>query len=336
MSQIPERPINPGIDPNVTTCANCHLAMPSGLRFCRNCGFRLGEGVAEYTPTVRFQNGHQGVAAGIRQTGSQHPLATSYGLSGAPITQSGGLPARRRRKVSGMTWIFLSLLVFFICAGVFTAVFTPARRGFGGAGFVTATAPQSFFGVSGFEDADGGVTFDNVEPAGSPADKAGLVGGDVITTYDGQKVDDEDRMAELLRATPIGHTVDVVYIRDGETKTTKLTTISKQDADKLTTAFRRRPEGRGQFGYDSGDSKRVEVPGTKIFGVQLEEISQSRPADLAGVKQGDIVIEFDGVPIRTPEELESRVRRTIPYSTVEVVLIRGTEQMKIPVKMGKQ
>jgi S1-C subfamily serine protease len=69
--------------------------------------------------------------------------------------------------------------------------------------------------------------------------------------------------------------------------------------------------------------------------VRLDSVESSRPADLAGIKEGDIVIEFDGVPIRTPEELHSRVRRALPYSTVKVVLMREGEKMEIPVKMGK-
>jgi len=334
MSQSPEMPFDSGTQADVTACANCHSPMPRGLRFCRNCGFRLGEGTAEYTETVRFQNGHHAVAAGIRPTGEQQPLVTSYGLSGATIPQPAGPLTRRRRKMSGVTWIFLGLLLFFLTAGVFTALRSPARRDFGGVGTVSVPAPRSFFGVSGFTDTEGGVTFESVEPPGSPADKAGLVGGDVITSFDGQTVDDEDRMTELLRETPTGKSVEVVYIRDGQSKTTKLTTISRQDGDKLGSAFRNRPEGQGFFGYDNG--RRVEIPGTNIFGVQLGEIRQSRPADLAGVKVGDIVIEFDGVPIRTADELESRIQRALPYSTVTVVVMRGTEKLEIPVKMGKQ
>ena len=253
-------------------------------------------------------------------------------------TQVGGQVKRRCHKTSGMTWIFLALLGFFLAAGIFTALFSPVRRGFNGAGFTAAPPParRSYVGVDGFDSTDGGVTFAKVAPPDSPADKAGLVGGDIITTFDGQKVDDEDVMAKLLKSTPVGKTVDVVYIRDGETKTTKLTTVSREDFDKLVKTFDKRVEGKGQFGYDTGDAKRVPIPGTKIFGVQLGDILQSRPADLAGVKKGDIVIEFDKVPIRTPEELELRIRRALPYSTVTVVVMRGTEEIKIPVKMGRQ
>jgi len=63
---------------------------------------------------------------------------------------------------------------------------------------------------------------------------------------------------------------------------------------------------------------------------------RSRPADLAGVKQGDVVIQFGDTPIRTPRELHMRVLRAIPYSTVNVVVIRDGQRLEIPVKMGKQ
>ena len=77
------------------------------------------------------------------------------------------------------------------------------------------------------------------------------------------------------------------------------------------------------------------MPGTNIYGIKLNTILNSRPADLAGIKNGDIVIEFDGVPIRTTDEFLMRVRRAVPYSTVKVVVMRGEEKMEIPVKMGK-
>ena len=41
-------------------------------------------------------------------------------------------------------------------------------------------------------------------------------------------------------------------------------------------------------------------------------------------------------PIRTTDELLSRVRRALPYSTVQIEVIRNGERLEIPVKMGKQ
>jgi serine protease Do len=238
--------------------------------------------------------------------------------------------------MSGMTWMFLGLLIFFIAAAVFTAIVTPIRRGGGVAVITRPSVPRAYVGVDAFDTVEGGVSFSNVEPPGSPADAAGLVGGDIITTFDGQTITSDDQIMEMLGQMPIGRTVDVVYLRDGETKNTKLTTISREEYSRLEKAFNTRPEGKGRFGFDDDSTERVPIPGTRKFGIRLDDISQSLPADLAGIKAGDIVIEFDGVPIRTPEELAARVNRAIPYSTIDVLLLRGTEQLTIPVKMGKR
>lgn len=231
--------------------------------------------------------------------------------------------------------MFLGLLIFFIAAAGFTAIVGPIRQNIR-AEIAKAEAPRSYAGVRSFDTTEGGVTFERVEPPGSPADKAGLVGGDVITTFDGHIVTSDDEIMELLGQTPVGKTVDVVYVRDGETKTTKLTTVSKEEFDRLARLFSNRPEGKGRFGFDDGNTERVQLPGTQMFGVRLDQVDPSLPADMAGIKVGDIVLEFDGVPIRTPGELSSRVNRALPYSTIKVVVMRGTEKIEIPVKMGRQ
>jgi S1-C subfamily serine protease len=305
--------------------------MPSELRFCRNCGFRLGEGVAEYTETVRFDSAHPTVVA-----------------AGVPA------PSKRKRRLSGMAWVFVALLLFFVGAAAFTALVSPIRHNVRNVGFITPVKVKSYVGVNGFDTADNGagVTFDSIDTPDGPADKAGLIGGDIITSFDGHPVHDEDEMSDLMVNTPIGKTVDVEYLRDGQKRTTKLTTISDGDSQRLKELFNRRPEGRGQFGYDDGDAERVKVPGADIYGVKLGNVLQSRPADLAGIKEGDIVVQFGDTPIRTEEEFRMRVRRALPYSTVTVTVMRGggvkdegeapakenakLEKIEIPVKMGKQ
>ncbi len=305
--------------------------MPRELRFCRNCGFRLGEGPAEYTETVRFPNGAPAILSGNSAGASQYPFGTHYA---GPLSPAGSRKiGKRRKRMSGMSWMFIGLLIFFIAAAGFTAIVRPIRQNVRVQ--FAESAPRAYAGVNSFDTTDGGVTFDNVEPPGSPADKAGLVGGDIITTVDEQAIHSDDEMTELLARTPIGKTLDLVYLRDGEAKNAKLTTISREELNRLNSAFRNRPEGRAQFGYDGGGD-RVPIPGTKMFGVLLDDINRNQPADIAGVKTGDIVIEFDGIPIRTPEELLSRVRRALPYSTVKLVVMRGEERVEIPVKLGKQ
>lgn len=326
--------MNPEMDPSVSTCGNCRSPMPAGLRFCRNCGFRLGEGSAEYTETVRFQNAPPGTIPG-----NSPPNSGPYRFAGGPmVVARGGAVGRRKSRMSGTSWMFIGLLIFFITAGVFTAIVKQVRPRIGR----VPTAPsfvvsKSYIGVDEFETADGdlGVTFANVEPADGPADKAGLVGGDIITSIDGQAVRTDDEASAIMRRTPIGKTVEVVYLRDGETRKTQMTTISEDELKRLNEIYESRSEGQGLFGYSTGDAERVAIPNTKMFGVKLGELTPNRPADMAGIKAGDIVLEFGGVPIRTRSEFRSRVERAKPYETVDVKVMRDGAELKIPVKMGK-
>ena len=234
-----------------------------------------------------------------------------------------------------MTWVFVGLLVFFVGAAAFTAIINPIRHNAGGV-VIRTPVVKSYVGVDGWDTAENGVTFGSVDAPGGPADKAGLVGGDIVTKFDGIDVRDEDQMSELMERTPIGKTVDIEYVRDGEKKKTQLTTVSQDEFKRLTREFEKRPEGRAQFGYEDGDAERVQVPSKNIYGVKLNSLLQSRPADLAGIKEGDVVIAFDNIPIRTTDEFLMRVRRALPYSTVKVKVVRGEEELEIPVKMGKQ
>lgn len=259
-----------------------------------------------------------------------------------------------------MSWIFVGLLVFFVVAAAFTALIAPLRN----STIVNRTPVNRAVVGARFDQSDEGVLLESTSLPNGPADKAGLIGGDLILSLNGQKVENEDHLQDLLTKTQPGQTVDVEYSRDGEKKVAKLTPISQDDERKLNREFERRPEGRAQFGYEDGDAERVPVPGMNIHGVKLGTILRSRPADLAGVKEGDIVIEFDGVPIRTSDELLMRVRRAQPYSTVKLVVMRvpvdpnsppppsdeeeapkepkqpgevkALQKLEIPVKLGKQ
>jgi len=317
---------------NQTICSNCHSPMPSELRFCRNCGFRLTSELGGYTATD----------------------------ASGPFVPSA--PAKRKRRISGMSWIFIGLLAFFVVAAGFTALVAPLRN----STIVNRTPVNRAVVGANFDQTDDGVLLESVSLPNGPADKAGLIGGDMILSFNGQKIEKDDQLTDLLTKTQPGQTVDVEYSRDGEKKVAKLTTISQDDERKLTREFERRPEGRAQFGYEDGDAERVSVPGMNIHGVKLGTILRSRPADMAGIKEGDIVVEFDGLPIRTSEEFLMRVKRAQPYSTVKLVVMRGPappeddgdgdeppkhdepvtppkpgetkplQKLEIPVKLGKQ
>ncbi len=300
--------------------------MPSNMRFCRACGHRLGEGPAEYTETVRLGTD---TAHGARATSPAY-----LPPQGGPIANqaSWNYPQKKRRKLSGMAWIFIIIAALFVVGGVMSAL---RKGGIRNVPHVAVNLNRSYFGVNGFDEVAGGVTFDNVEPPGGPADKAGLVGGDIIQTFDGHRITDEDEIMDLLRQTPIGKSVEITYLRDGELKKTQLTTISESEFNDLQRAYRSRPEGRGYFGFESNRTTKIADAATKTYGVRLDYVERNGPSDLFGLKVGDIITAWDDVPIRTGDELLSRVRRAVPKSSVVITIVRDGQTMKIPVTMGR-
>src|SRR5690242_18815322 len=80
------------------SCSQCGAPMPREMRFCRACGHRLGEDVAEYSETVKFGSDTTPVQ---RVTGAYIPPR-----AGPMVAQTGtGLPYKRRRRLGGMAWI---------------------------------------------------------------------------------------------------------------------------------------------------------------------------------------------------------------------------------------
>jgi len=311
-------------DSGMIGCPQCGASMPREMRFCRACGHRLGEGPAEYTETTRFPN-----------VTAQAPRVTTPAYlppQGGPIANQANwnYSQKKRRRLSGMTWILIVIAFLFVMGGAFSAL---RKRGIRNVPRVTVNLNRSYFGVNGFDEVAGGVTFDNVEPPGSPADKAGLVGGDIIQTFDGHRITDEDEIMDLLRQTPIGKTVEITYLRDGELKKTQLTTMSEAEFNDLQRVYRSQP--KGYFGFESNRTTKIADPQTKTYGVRLDYVERNGPSELFGLQKGDIITAWDDVPIRTSDELLSRVRRAVPKSSVIITIMREGQQMKIPVTMGR-
>jgi S1-C subfamily serine protease len=64
--------------------------------------------------------------------------------------------------------------------------------------------------------------------SGAPADKAGLLKGDVIVGYNGNAVANSDQLIDLVQGTSIGSQVEIQFIRNGETKAAVVTIEAKK------------------------------------------------------------------------------------------------------------
>ncbi|HTK55330.1 MAG TPA: M20/M25/M40 family metallo-hydrolase [Gemmatimonadales bacterium] len=76
--------------------------------------------------------------------------------------------------------------------------------------------------IPDMSESPGGVRITGVR-AGSPAEAAGLKGGDIIVRMGEIDVPDLQAMTDVLRSHKAGDTVDLVYVRDGQRVTTKVT-----------------------------------------------------------------------------------------------------------------
>lgn len=317
-------------------CPSCRSLLTAGLRFCRHCGYRLGEGVEEYAETRRFDGTMPtgfapGPSAQQAQTpgqwGAMAPMPLVQPLE--PVKPASFGRACRRLGSSWVMWMVLVLAV--LTAG---GVITNGIWGGRGSRADRVATPKSYLEVDGFETADGGGAFiDGLKTSNTSLERAGLRGGDIITSWDGKPIANERAITRALAATPVGKTVKVGYRRDGVTGETELTTISDRD---FRDTLAERPEGRGFLGVEGGGMERVHVPSTNTHGVELTDVQKNRPGYIAGLREGDVVLEFNGKPVSTPGDLRLRIYEALPDSVVEVLLVRGGQQVKIPVKMGSR
>lgn len=70
-------------------------------------------------------------------------------------------------------------------------------------------------------------------------------------------------------------------------------------------------------------------------GAFINEIVDDSPADSAGLKKGDVVVDFNGKKIETAEDLTDAVRETKPGTKAVVKINRSGENKTISVNIGK-
>jgi len=140
----------------------------------------------------------------------------------------------------------------------------------------------------------------------SPAAKAGIKTGDVITAFDHKTVEEHNGLPALVAAAKIGATVPVEVLRDGAHKTVEVTVakLASDETPEASTPNKGKwglmlreltPEERAQRGLDEGQ-------GVLVAGVQ-----PGSPADEAGVHRGDIILQVNRNAVGTVEALRAAV-----------------------------
>ena len=148
----------------------------------------------------------------------------------------------------------------------------------------------------------------------SPAAKAGLEAGDVIVELNGVPVDSNTHLVHLVADIHPGDVVDVKYYRNGKLGSTKVT-VAKRTVEEALAAPPRDLQGeRGRLGISGQNltpQLASELSATSKTGVVLVEVDPDGPAEDAGLRTGDILIEANRQPIRTVDDLQ-RILADVP------------------------
>lgn len=96
---------------------------------------------------------------------------------------------------------------------------------------------------------------------------------------------------------------------------------------------------RGYLGISISNisSDMAEAMGLKSTkGALVQEVVEGTPADKAGIKQEDVIVEFDGKEIPSANKLTEFVGTTSPGKSVNVKVIRDGRPLTLRVKVGKR
>jgi serine protease Do len=73
-----------------------------------------------------------------------------------------------------------------------------------------------------------------------------------------------------------------------------------------------------------------------VKGVLIPSVNKDSAADKAGIKQGDIIVKFDGKDVKEANELRRRVAMLKPGTKVDVVVLRDGKEQTIKVELGEK
>lgn len=215
--------------------------------------------------------------------------------------------------------------------------------------------------------AERGVVLTEIVPD-SPATKAGLKAGDVVTELNGQHIEGAAQFRRFIRETPSGRAIQLTIWRDGRAQTISATLGQAEQGRRVwsgampqdDTFFKapmmpRIEMPRFELGGDGFLVRRGLVLGITADnlsgqlgayfgapdgeGVLVREVRSGSPAEKGGVKAGDVITKVDGDRVRTVEELRDKLFGKISdkseKKTVSVALLRDRKEMTVNVEVER-
>jgi len=167
---------------------------------------------------------------------------------------------------------------------------------------ITPELAKSF----GLKSAKGALVSEVVK--GSPADKAGLLRGDIILRFDGKEIENSHKLSQLAAATPPNTRVKIDLLRNGEEKTVSFEVGTMPEGEQKSVA----PEEKSDWGMNVQEltpqlAQQLGLePGTT--GVVISGVNDGSPADAAGLRPGDLITEVNRKAITNMNDYQQALR----------------------------
>ena len=199
----------------------------------------------------------------------------------------------------------------------------------------------------GGEGAASGTVVQGVTP-GSPAEKAGIKAGDVITAVDGHRLqgtgdgrtgeDGTSRIVRLLRKTRPGQQIEVEYRRGSENRKAEIKVESRRGAwgyafhdDRGTVRNAELPGGWSDVELASISSELGEYFGTSR-GLLVLHASGSGDVKL---KAGDVILKIGDEEPSTPTQAVRLLRSYEPGQAIPVEVLRQKQKQMLSLQMPR-
>jgi serine protease Do len=168
---------------------------------------------------------------------------------------------------------------------------------------IQAVTPEIADSV-GMKTAEGAIV-DEPE-AGSPAAKAGISAGDIITAVNGKNVKNSRDLARQIASIAPGTTITLAMLHNGENKTVTLTIgeLSEQrqaSADEYGTT----DNGMPHLGLALAPARDVDGAGDR--GVAVTEVDPDGAAAEHGIKQGDVILDVAGKAVSSTADVRQQI-----------------------------
>lgn len=153
-----------------------------------------------------------------------------------------------------------------------------------------------------------GALVNSINPNG-PASRSNLHPGDIITTIGGKQVRDAQDVIREVFLHSAGEVLALEVIRGGKRYQTKVTLESRNEPPPPVLPVQRavsQQPGLGLTVRDAADPRLPPASGTKI--VRVGAVAPDSPAERAGVRPGDIIVEADGNAQPTAADVQTAAK----------------------------